>query len=199
MSWALVAGAAITVVGGAISSRNANKGVDAQTNASLAATEEQRRQYDQTRTDMMPWLDAGTGALTQQQAFLDGDWSGFQNSPDYKWAVDQGFKGLDRGAAAGGNLWGGGADADRIGLGQGLATQYANNYYQKLAGLSGTGQSTAGQLGQFGANTANQIGQNYNNAGQARASGYAAQSNIWNNALQQGYGLWQQNRGANGG
>lgn len=66
MSWALVAGAAITVVGGAISSRNASKGVDAQTNASLAATDEQRRQYDQTRTDMMPWLDAGTGALTDQ-------------------------------------------------------------------------------------------------------------------------------------
>ena len=57
------------VVGGIASNRAAGKAADAQNAGNNAAIAEQRRQYDQTRTDMMPWLSAGTGALGQLQAF----------------------------------------------------------------------------------------------------------------------------------
>jgi hypothetical protein len=39
------------------------KAAEIQNKAAEAATAEQRRQYDQTRTDQMPWLQTGQGAL----------------------------------------------------------------------------------------------------------------------------------------
>lgn len=192
MSWGFVAAGAATVIGGYLSSEAGKDGADAQQRAADAATAEQRRQYDQTRQDMQPWMRRGQWALDHQQNFLNGDWSGFQSSPDYLWAVNQGSRALDRGATAHGNLWGGGADADRIALGQGMATQYAGNYYNRLAGLSGTGQTTAGQLGQFGQQFGQQYGQNQMNAAQAQASSYANTANAWGNVLQQGASLFGQ-------
>lgn len=195
MSWGAVIGAGAALVGAAGQSRAGQRGADAQERASQAATEEQRRQYDQTRQDLMPWMNTGGWALGQQQNFLQGDWSGFENSPDYKFAVDQGFAGLDRGAASQGNLWGGGTDADRMRLGQGLATQYAGNYYNRLAGLSNTGQATAGQIGQFGQQYGQQYGNNAMNAAGARASSYANTANAWSNAAGQGAWLFGQKLG----
>jgi hypothetical protein len=180
MPWG-VASAAIGAYG-AISSANAGKaGANAQANASNQAIAEQQRQYNQSRADQAPWLSAGQQALGLQQNYLGGDTSGFENSPDYKFAVQQGARQLDAGATANGNLWGGGADADRISLGQGLATQYANNYWNKLAGMAAGGQNAAANVGAQGANAANQISGQYNNIGQAQASSYANTANAWNN------------------
>jgi hypothetical protein len=189
MPWGVAVAAVVGAYGASRQARAGERGANAQERASQQATEEQRRQFDLTRQDMAPWLQAGTDALGRQQAFLSGDWSGFQNSPDYKWAVDQGFKGLDRGAAAGGNLYSGGMDADRISLGQGLATQNANNYWNRLAGLSQTGQVTANQLGGYGQNMANNVGGNLMNAANARASSYMNSANAWANYGNQLAGL----------
>lgn len=128
---------------------------------------------------MMPWLNAGTNALADQQAFLNGDYGAALSSPFYAATLEEGFKGLDAGATAGGNLWGGGTDADRIRFGQNAASSQLGNYYNALAGLSGTGQTTANQLGGYGANFANQAGQNAMTGAQARASSYANSANAW--------------------
>lgn len=181
MPWGVAVAAVVGAYGASRQARAGERGANAQGRASQQATEEQRRQFDLTRQDMAPWLQAGRGALERQNAFLSGDWSGFQNSPDYKYSLEQGFKGLERGAAAGGNLYSGGADADRIALGQGLALQNASNYWNRLAGLSNTGQVTAGQLGQFGQNMAGAVGNNLMNAANARASSYMNSANAWAN------------------
>jgi hypothetical protein len=172
MSWAMVAGAAITVVGGVISSKQANKGNKAAAAGQQASIDEQRREYDQSRQDQLPWLQAGQDALGRQQAFLNGDMSGFENSPDYKFALDQGLKLSDRSAAARGSLFSGGHSADLMQLGQGLAQQNANDYWNKLAGRAGQGMTTAQNLGGLGANMATNIGNAYANIGQARQSSY---------------------------
>lgn len=182
MPWGVAAAA---VIGAGASIYAGNKAADAQKSAANASIAEQQREYDQNRQDQMPWLTAGTNALQLEQNYLNGDTSGFMNSPDYKFAVQQGTKQLDAGATANGNLWGGGADADRIALGQGLATQYANNYWNKLAGMAGQGQSTAQNLGVAGQNMANQVSSQYNNIGQARASSYANTANSINNLTNQ--------------
>ncbi len=182
--------AAAVAAGGAIYA--SNKSASAQKNSANSAIGEQQREYDQTRQDQLPWLNAGQTALTAEQNYLNGDTSGFQNSPDYQFAVQQGTKQLDAGATANGNLWGGGADADRISLGQGLATQYANNYWNKLAGMAGQGQSSAQNLGANGAQSANQIGQQYNNIGAANASSYASNANSLSNLLGQGANIYGQ-------
>ena len=153
--------------------------------ASAAQIAENARQYDQSRTDNMPFLEAGYDALGRQNAVLNGDTSGFENSADYLFRRDQGFRGLNAGLAASGNAgpggFSGGADADRIALGQGLAGTAIDSYWAKLAGRAGQGQSSAGQLGQLGANYAASNNDAYAAAGAARGSAYANSANAWNN------------------
>jgi hypothetical protein len=51
-----------SLVSGALANRAANKAADAQKAAAQSAIDEQRRQYDQTRTDLSPWRTRGVGA-----------------------------------------------------------------------------------------------------------------------------------------
>ncbi|MFK3647909.1 hypothetical protein ACI2IY_05655 [Lysobacter enzymogenes] len=196
--------AAVGVYAASEQKKGAKKAANAVQKGADAATEEQRRQYDQSREDMLPWLDAGNDALKRQAAFLNGDWSGFERSPDYLWAMDQGLKAVDRAAARGGSLRAGGTDADRMAYAQGLARQGADNYWNKLSGRAGNGQQSAAGLGSLGANMANNIGQNYMTGANARASAYQAGADATG---QLAFGLgglankwWQgQNKGMNGG
>lgn len=199
MPWGVVAAAVVGVYGADQQSKAGKKGANAQERANQAALDEQRRQFDINQANQQPWLQAGQYGLDRQMQFLNGDWSGFQNSPDYAFALDQGTLALDRGAAARGSLYSGGADADRIALGQGLATQYAGNYYNRLAGLSGTGQTAANQLGAYGQQYANNVGGLLQNSANARSSAYANSANAWTNygnqlgsAIGQYYGQRQQ-------
>lgn len=183
MPWGAVIGAAVSLYGNSQSNKAAKNGANAQKDASQAAIDEQRRQFDITQGNLAPYLAAGKDALGRQNSFLNGDFSGFQNSPDYKYALQQGIGSLDSSAAAHGGLFGGGADRDRIRFASGLATQNADNYYNKLTGMSQTGYNTGNSLGQLGANMAGQIGSQYNNIGNARQSAY---SQIGNNNAQTG-------------
>ena len=158
------------------------------------------------------------GALTQQwnQQFHAPTAAEAAQTPGYQFALGQGLQALDRGAAARGNLLTGGTMEAEQQYGQGLAsqtyqqtfnnalTQYQQAYnqfqqgqantYNRLAGLAGTGQVSAGQLGQEGGQAANsvantiltgnqQIGQQMNNAAAANASGYVGSANAWNSAI----------------
>ena len=59
---------------------------------------EQRRQYEQTRTDLAPYRDVGTGALyqlrdmTKPGGYLMSDYTGasLESDPGYKFGLDQG-------------------------------------------------------------------------------------------------------------
>lgn len=194
MPWGAVAGAVI----GAVASNNAsNKAAGAQNSASNKSIAEQQREYDLARQDQLPFLQAGYGALDRQNAALGGDWSGFYNSPDYAYALNQGITASDRSAAAHGALGSGGHSADLMALGQGLATQNFGNYWNRLAGMAGQGQTSASNLGQYGMNMANQIGNAYQNAGDARASSYLQQGNNWAGvagAAGNAFGQWYGNR-----
>lgn len=181
MTWGMVGAAAITVVGGAIASNKANKGAQGAANAQLTAQQlaidEQRRQFDLTRGDQMPWMRAGAGALSQMQALNAGNFDSFTQSPDYAFARDQGLQALERGAAARGGMYSGGADADRMRFASGLASQNYNSFYNRLQSMAGQGQTTAGGLGQLGMGMAGNIGNAYGNMGNARASSYLNQAN----------------------
>lgn len=185
MSMVAVAIGGAAVIGAGASIYAGNKAAGAQKSAANSAIAEQDKMYGLNSANAQPYLDAGANAVNLQNQYLAGDTSGFNNSPDYKFAVQQGTKQLDAGATAQGNLWGGGADADRISLGQGLATQYANNYWNKISGVAAQGNQASAALAGVGTNTANQIGGQYNNMGQAQASSYANQANSTNNLLNQ--------------
>lgn len=200
MSWAAVAGAAVGVVGGVIQNNKSKSAANAQQAGYDAAARESGRQYDQTRQDMQPWLGAGTNALAQMQQLNSGDFRSFKQSPDYEFAFSQGLQGLDRSAAARGSLYSGGADADRMAFGQGLASQQYGNYYNRLASLAGVGQQTAGQIGQFGQQNALNQGGAAIGVGNARASAYQQQGHNTAQmvgAVGGGFNNWYQNNLAN--
>jgi hypothetical protein len=173
------------VAGGLIASKGAKSAANTQAKSADAATAEQRRQYDLSRSDQMPWLTAGKGALGDIQNLNNGDFSKFTNSPDYQFALSEGMKGLDRSAASKGRLYSGGYGEDLTRFGQGLATQNYGNYYNRLASMAGLGQTTATNLGTLGQNYANSAGNNMMAAGAARASGYQNSANAWGNAFNQ--------------
>lgn len=64
----LLGGILGSVVGGLFGDKQADRAADAQVRASQMAVDEQRRQYDQTRTDYAPYREVGTGALNQLAA-----------------------------------------------------------------------------------------------------------------------------------
>jgi hypothetical protein len=202
---------AVTAIGAAVTLYAANEqagaaedAAGAAGDASAASIAEQRRQYNQTRQDQMPWLDAGQWALGQQRNFLQGDYSAALAGPDYRAANDMGLRALDRGTAANLSLTSGGADADRVNFGQQLASQYLGNHWNRLAGMSNTGQATGNQLGGFGANMANQVGQNMWGAAGARGSAYGQRADAYGQAAMGLGGLFNnwyqgQDRSMNGG
>ncbi|HYQ25133.1 hypothetical protein [Stenotrophomonas sp.] len=129
----------------------------AQASAAQQTLDTQQGIYDQSRQEAMPYLEAGNNALTGLNALAAGDYSAFENSPDYLYAQQSGLAGLDRSAAARGGLYSGGADADRIALSSGLATQNLGNYRNSLMGLASMGQNQSQYLGQLGQNYGNQF------------------------------------------
>lgn len=183
MSWDTWIEAGGQLIGGWLGSKGEKDAADAANKGTQAGIDEQKRQFDLTRQDQMPWLDAGRGALGQMGALNSGDFSSFTQSPDYQFAQQQGLQAMDRSAASRGNLFSGGHSADLLKFGQGLASQNYNNYYNRLASLAGVGQTAATNLGQFGQNTAGSLAGLYGAQGANRASSYANQANIWGNTL----------------
>jgi hypothetical protein len=182
---AAVIGGATAVYGASKASSAAKAGAKASQQATDATIAEQKRQYDLTRADQAPWMEAGKGALGTQQALLGGDFSKFYASPDYQFTLDQGMKGLDRSAAARGRLYSGGYGQDLVNYAQGAASTQYNNFYSKLAGLSNTGSGTAQNLGGLGANYANSMGSALQTNANNRTSAYNSQANAWGNAANQ--------------
>lgn len=201
--WGAIIGAVGTYLGGRQAKKGGDKAADATLQGTKLGIEEMRRQYDLSRGDMLPFLQFGQSAIPKQQAFLNGDWSGFENSPDYKYALAEGLGAIDKSAAARGGLFGGGNTRDLTRFATGLATQNADNYWNKLAGVSGMGQTTASGLGSLGADMARGVASNYNTGAQARASAYQNRGDInagmWS-LFGRGLNDWyQQNSVRNGG
>ncbi len=160
--------------------KKAAKGAaETQVEAQMAGLEEFRRQFDISREDMAPWMEAGTGALGTQRALLgqqgaeaqQSAFDAFRQSPGQAFLQARGQKNLLANASAIGGLGGGNVKEALVQQGVGFAQQDFGNYYNRLAGLSSTGQQTSTQLGQLGSQFAGQAATQLGNVGAARASG----------------------------
>lgn len=120
-----------------------------------------------------------------------------QNEPGYQFGLSEGEKGINRATAARGGYDSGATLKSLLRYNQDYAGTkydqafnrdqiYKNQVYNQLAGISGTGQTATAQTAALGANAANQIGQSYQNAGDARAAGLVGVGN----AINQGIGSY---------
>ncbi len=262
---AAIAGAAIVGAGASAYSANkqssaADKAAAQQAKSGEIAIDEQRRQYDLTRSDYSPFLQTGTSA-NQQLGYLmglnqpsqsqminvtpqfssdssnnsmtqglpasqsnqlqiqpfgdmqsspiygsDAQAGGFgslskpftmadyQADPGYAFRLSEGQKALDRTNAAKGKYFSGQAIKGLTDYNQDSASQeYQNAYnrfntnqtnlYNRLAGLSGTGQTSANTLATTGQNTAANIGNLQTGIGNAQAAGQIGSANAWSTGL----------------
>lgn len=99
------------------------------------------------------------------------NYSGFFNSPDYNFALQQGGLAVDRSAAARGLLTSGGTLKDLTSFGQGLASQQYGNYVARLQSMVQTGANAAGGSASAATAFGNAGAQSLNTLGAAQASG----------------------------
>lgn len=210
-------GAGIAAVGVVSNMSAAGSAQSAQTDAANQANATQQQQYNQTRTDNLPWMTRGNAAgdALQQQLGIGTDngtgnygalTKNFTNAdfvadPGYQFRLDQGMRGVNASLAAKGGLLSGAAVKAAADYNQGFASnefgqaynRFVNNQsntYNKLAGVAGTGQTANSLVGSVGQNTANNISSNQVGVGNARASGYVAQGNALTNGLSAGFNAY---------
>lgn len=118
----------------------------------------------------------------------------FQTSPGYQFRLDEGNKAMERAASARGLRLSSGTMKDAMRYGQGLASDEYWTQYNALAGLAGTGQTAVNTGAQLGAQTANQIGNAYMAAGDARASGYAGVNNAFQGTMGNLFSVYSMNQ-----
>ena len=207
-----VAGA--VVASGYMGSQAAGGAADTQAAASDRAAALSNEQYQQTRQDQMPFLQAGVGALNKLAPLASNykpfDYNTMAQDPGYAFRLSEGQKALDRSAAARGGLISGSALKAATRFGQDMGSQeYQNafnryqtqrtntlNPYASLAGVAQTSANTLGQAaGQYGANAGNIAmvgGANAGNAQLALGNIRGQQFSNAANALGQGYNFYKQ-------
>ncbi len=158
----------------------------------------QENQYQQSRADMMPWLNAGKNALVGQSELAgnlpDLSSSAYEDSAYNKWIRQQGVNSLMASGAAKGAYGSGNLGTALVEYGQNASgSQYTdwwnkmmseyNTKYNTLASLSGTGQVAASSMANTGTNYANSSSNLLTNLGYSQAQGLYGQANAWQNAL----------------
>jgi hypothetical protein len=189
--------AAATVASAAIGASASKSAGKSQANAANRAANLQNEQFQQTREDLMPWMEAGKTALNKLIPLTDYkkfDMGQFQADPGYAFRLSEGQKSLDRQAAARGGLISGGALKAAARYGQEMGSQeYQNafNRYQAertaqlnpLQSLAGVGQTTATNLGTAGAANAQAVGNYLTGGAAAQAAGNVGVANAINSGM----------------
>jgi hypothetical protein len=129
------------------------------------------RDQDIARFD--PFFNTGTmaqNALAFNMGLGDRPegYGGFQTSPGFQFAFDQGMNAVQGSVAGRQGLNSGAAMQELNRFGQGIANQEFGNYLQRLAGLASSGQSAAGSQANISQNAASQMAGNTMQGGMMR-------------------------------
>lgn len=204
---AILSGAS-TLIGGVMASNRADDAVDAMTESNREALDYQRESRDTALRLLEPErqaANAATARMLQMQGLpipaalqADLDASGVAlddfdvtDTPGYQFRLDESMRALEAGAFARGGGMSGGFARSALRYAQDYASSEYDKIYQQLSTLAG--RSTAVSGGNVALNFGGNAASIAQDTGAARASGYVAQSNAWQNALDQVAQLpWEQ-------
>lgn len=194
--WGLIAGAAGSILGGVLGGRKqaqaAQQASDAQVAMQRESIAEQRRQYDNTRELLNPYVQAGTGALGQQQDLmgLNGfakQQSAIDNlnkSPFLQSAYRQAENAILQNASATGGLRGGNIQSALADNRMNMLHQAYQGQMQNLGNMVSLGQNAAAGVGNAGMSMANNVSSLNQGIGQALAGSALARgqakAGLWN-------------------
>jgi hypothetical protein len=167
-----------------LGSMSASQGAGEQAAATRYAADLANKQYEQTRADQMPFMEAGKTALNKliplATNYTPFDYNAMTADPGYGFRLSEGQKALDRQAAARGGLISGSALKAATRYGQDMGSQEYNSSFNRylaqrnaelnpLQSLAGMGQTTMTNLGTMGAQNAANMG-NYATSGAAASA-----------------------------
>lgn len=183
-----ISAAAATVVGavgGGLIAANATKNAArGQAAAANRASDLQDEQYQQTRADNVPLLDARNNALSRIQALL-ADPSTITKDPGYSFGLNQGTKALNNSAAARGMTYSGAQGKALMRYGNDYAGSKIDQTYNRLSNIAGLGQVGANNNQHAGMNYANNVGNNMMGAANVNAAAGMSNANLAGNTLNQ--------------
>lgn len=199
-----VTGAA-TLASGAIGANAAGNAANLSKQASDQSLAFQQQQYGDTKANNAPFLQTGTSALNTLAGLynLNSDGSAastntnldpnstFYQTPDYQFALGQGIKGVDAGAAATGSLDSGETRKAEIGYAGNLASGQFNNYATRLQSLAGIGQAAANSQAASGLGYSNAYTNTVTNAANTQANAGLAGASATGSSLNSIAGLLQ--------
>jgi hypothetical protein len=184
---AAVLPALISVGGQLIGGSSSQSASNDQVNAANEAIQAMQQQFAQTRSDLLPWLTAGSSALGPMQALLgiggaDAQQSAInnlENGPMFQSMMRNGQEAILGNASATGGLRGGNTQGALFNLGQDALAQVIQQQFNNLGMLSGQGLGAGSSLGQFGAENAANIADLLGQRGAAQAGGALANGQMW--------------------
>ena len=174
------------ITGATAAGQAAKDAAATQAGAAGQGIDEQRRQFDALVELMAPYVQAGTGAIGQQQALigLSGPQAqqqaiaGFEQSPLFQAMTQQGENAILQNASATGGLRGGNVQAALSQFRPQALNALIEQQYGRLGGLAQLGQASAAGQGAQGMASASNIGNLFANQGAATAGGQIAQGNV---------------------
>jgi hypothetical protein len=187
-------------LGGAIEgSESVGEASQTQQQAAQAGIDEQRRQFDEITKLLSPYTQAGTGALTQQQALIGLGAPGsqqeaitaLQGSPQFQALQQQGENAILQNASATGGLRGGNVQGALAQFRPALLSSLINQQYERLGGLTSIGQTSAARQGTFGQQTGANISTLLGQQGQAAAGGILGQQGALTGGINKAFGALQ--------
>lgn len=183
--------ALIQVGGSLIGGSSSQSAANDQANAANQGISTIQANQQQTRSDLMPWMTAGTsavgglgdllglnGAASQQSSI-----TGLQGSPLFQSLFRQGNNTILADAAATGGLRGGNTENSLANFGSDLLAKVIQQQIGNLTGLSNSGLSAANSAGAYGGDSAVSIANLLGQRGAAQAGGAMANGNMWTGAL----------------
>jgi hypothetical protein len=164
----------------------AEQGAATQAAAAGAGIEEQRRQFDKLVELMTPYIQAGTGAMGQQQALIglsgpEAERAAIERisgGETFKALTAQGEEALLQQASATGGLRGGNVQAALSQFRPQVLNALIEQQYGRLGGFTQLGQASAAGQAASGMTSASNIGNLLANQAAATAGGQVARGNV---------------------
>lgn len=141
-----------------------------------------RYMYDQTRADNLPALAARNAGLLGYTNLL-ADPSKITQDPGYQFGLHEAQAAADRRAAAAGNYYSGQQLKEATDRAQEYATSKFDNALNRYGNMAGLGQVGAGTIAQAGQNYGNASSQNALMGGMNRGAASTARNNLWANTI----------------
>lgn len=179
-------------VGSAVVQSNAAKRASSQQSAAAQqGIEEQRRQFDAMQALLKPYVEAGTGALSNQLALAGVSGAeaqqkainALQQGPEFNALVQQGEQGILQSAAATGGLRGGNVQGALAQFRPQVLSSLIEQQYNRLGGLATAGQNAATGVGTSGMQTGVNVGNLLAQQGAAQAGGTLASGAAFGNLI----------------